>query len=730
MKNIFWRAVSGAFIIFLAACVCVAAKTVFLNNLLGSNTHYMFGSRFKDLFVVFMLTVLLSGYVFLSLKMIKQLPEEKKKYFRIFQWSVIIVLQIAFLYGWRNVGFATDSGDMEDMVYYMVKKSNGVLMNNNRYFARYPNNYFLTILFYKIYSFMPNASITCYRIVIRVINTICIDLGVFFAYKIAAQISKKNYKDLVLLFCALNPVTYIWCVWAYSSTISIPVGLGIICLWIYAQSHKERSWLYYGLLGAIAAFGYLLRPTIIIMVIAIVMIDCFKILGKKEIRKNKIVSLIIFAGVLAIVFSGTKLYIREQLTDKAQSGRFPITHWIMMGLEGEGAYSSEDSAFTAQFESYEQKKQENIKVIKERIRQYNILSFSKHQVKKITRVFARGNDGYTVHKCRIEGTNAFQEYTLGEKNKLLYQYCDILRGFELLLALIAVIDFFVLRDEKMEILVLVVFGAMCFFSIWEANVKYNIAFQYFITLLGCRALHNMMGKKYKLEKCGKCTETMLNLKKKMLKGLKVNQKKIAVVLAIVTVFCLGVGAKILVVNQTRHDRVILSQEYKHLKAIKIEDGCFTENIELKNSFNQIFFPVKVKNRKECKIAFELYDENQNLLRQGKVKLAKKKGRSGINMLVKCNFEKVIVDKKQRFSLKIRQYEGNLVKYYTVKRYALDYCSVVDTEVDGGQLQSDIVVFVRDVKNIEGYFSWQAYLIICFMIVVTNAGMVLIIKKTK
>ncbi|MBQ3783390.1 MAG: glycosyltransferase family 39 protein [Lachnospiraceae bacterium] len=730
MKNIFWRAVSGAFIIFLAACVYVAAKTVFFNNLLGSNTHYVFGSRFKDLFVVFMLTVLLSGYVFLSLKMIKQLPEEKKKYFRIFQWSVIIVLQIAFLYSWRYVGFTTDSGNLEDMMYNMAKKSNGILQNNDGYFSKYPNNYFLTILLYKVYSIIPNGNLMCFRIVVRVINVICIDLGILFAYKIASQVSKKNYKDLVLMFCAMNPITYVWCTWVYTSIVAIPFGLGIVCLWIYAQKNKERCWLYYGIIGVIAAVGYMIRPTIIIMVTALVIIEFFKILGQKDIRKKRIVSLIVFAGMLVICLGGTKYYIKQHLSDPEQTGRYPFTHWVMLGLNEDGKFSTEDTKLTVSAGDFEQKKQKNIEEIKKRIGQYNVVTFTKHELKKVATVFAIGSDGYMQQEYRVEGTNTFQEYTLSEKNYLLCQYCNILRGIELLLALIAVIDFFIFHDEKIEFIVLVVFGAICFYTIWEANRKYSIAFQYFITLLGCRALHNMMGKKYKLEKCGKCMEMMLNLKKKILKVLKVNQKKIAIGFAIVTVLCLGVGAKVFVINQARYDKTIISHEYRLMRKNDIKDGCFTENFEVASSFNQLIFPVQVKNKKQCSVLYELYDENQNLLREGKAKFGKKKKAFGINAIVKCNFEKVNVDKKQKFSLKIHQDSGTSVRYYSVKRSALDYCSVVSSEVNGEQLSSDVAVFVKDIKNIEGYFSWTGYLILCAIVVLTNAGMVLIIKKTK
>ena len=50
--------------------------------------------------------------------------------------------------------------------------------------------------------------------------------------------------------------------------------------------------------------------------------------------------------------------------EQAERLEYPYTHWVMMGLKGRGGYNKADSVFTSNIDGKENKKEENIKVIK------------------------------------------------------------------------------------------------------------------------------------------------------------------------------------------------------------------------------------------------------------------------------------------------------------------------------------------------------------------------------
>ncbi len=62
--------------------------------------------------------------------------------------------------------------------------------------------------------------------------------------------------------------------------------------------------------------------------------------------------------------------------------QYPITHWMMMGLKGNGGYNLSDSNATSSQKKYQDKKDYNIKVIKKRLKDYGPIGYTKFLLNK------------------------------------------------------------------------------------------------------------------------------------------------------------------------------------------------------------------------------------------------------------------------------------------------------------------------------------------------------------
>lgn len=142
------------------------------------------------------------------------------------------------------------------------------------YFSQYPNNLMLMFLERGIYHISQGLNITNFMITLDVVNLVLIDIAIF----LIALMLRKYLKSAILwtmipLVLLISP----WIIVVYSDTFVLPFVAGMVLLLsliVTSWQQEQESWLRLtwqsGLLGIVSWVAYELKPTAIILLIAVV----------------------------------------------------------------------------------------------------------------------------------------------------------------------------------------------------------------------------------------------------------------------------------------------------------------------------------------------------------------------------------------------------------------------------------------------------------------------------
>ena len=272
------------------------------------------------------------------------------------------------------------------------------------YFSNHPNNLLLVWVYLsvmKLNGIFGADSVLC----LVVFQCFLAALSAFLFYGIIKELSGGNYvvsfTGLILfeLWTGLSP----WFIITYSDEVGMIFPLLILRCFMEAEkagSGKGAEILFSVLMGALAAFGYYIKPQIVIAFAAALMVLFTSDRGGSYRKKG--VALIAALLAAMICTAGIRLAIIPSLGIDTDSDRsFGMTHYLMMGLnpETDGVYSDEDTEYTDSFETPEEKQQADIRIAKERIAGYGFWGLLEHIKKKILvnyndGLFAWGVDGH------------------------------------------------------------------------------------------------------------------------------------------------------------------------------------------------------------------------------------------------------------------------------------------------------------------------------------------------
>lgn len=337
-------------------------------------------------FVILILICLLAfGLYFVLRKRRAKEDIPNKKYFIILaiiflvmcSIQFIIVYNIYFLAGW-------DAGVIRDLTNGYFNKGH---LHNTWYLSVYPNN-ILLLWIITLIKMVPFVGMK-YSFLLGV-NCLLVSLACLFCSLTVRNITGNNRLALWSYAISgplilLNP----WVSIPYSDTFAILFP--ILILFIYTKRKRGKAdWLFIGLFSAI---GFYIKPTVIITLIAIIIMEIIRrirlvSIGDFKINKNFVLKVILLLVGIGIGFLGNKCAIHcLQFTPCHGTEDFDFTHYLMMGQNDKtsGAYSWDDVNF-----SLENGSKANLKLAYERFTDRNLLEQVNFFAKKTLLNF---NDG-------------------------------------------------------------------------------------------------------------------------------------------------------------------------------------------------------------------------------------------------------------------------------------------------------------------------------------------------
>lgn len=467
---------------FVISFVCISLSVLFIWYLLR---HKMRFSSIKSCLIKYEKMIL--GILFLIIIGIQ----------------VYIVLGITEPIGW-------DLGTL----YRIANEMNTMPIENINYLylEKFPNNIALTLFISNIIGIANDFNINSY-LLLSIVNVIAVD--------IAAGLIFYNCKKIAGTLCAYMSFIIFILLIGFSGWISIPysdtlsVLFPMLILFFYIQIKQQKKVYFKAIfslfIGVVVMQGYYLKPTNIFILIAIAI--CEFILFIINHKQVKVYAISCFCVIIGAFLTATlhDMQIKSTFHHLDKSKEIPMTHFLMMGLNerkiknGEvtayGGYNLKDYKLTESQPSYDDKKQMNIKVTKQRLADMNIVGYLKFLKNKANWFLADGTF-YWQNEGNFYPQETSYDFALkhNENIKNLYKVGSNTNKILVTLqqgawtALLCMIPFVVLKRYKLNdyvfILQITVTGIILFLLLFEARSRYLINHLPFIIMLSMIGLRN------------------------------------------------------------------------------------------------------------------------------------------------------------------------------------------------------------------------------------------------
>ena len=309
----------------------------------------------------------------------------------IFATCILIMIQIVIS---CNVYFQT-GWDVEILLKNAQKiASNDISSITTGYFSIYPNNIFLLWLFSLFYKFFALFNVDALLPIIM-LQCVISSLSGYFIFKIVKEFTNSFTSSWIAwgIYIALLGVSP-WLVIPYSDSMGLIFPIAIIRIYQIIKNKRFVLVKWFSI-GIFSFVGYMIKPQIFIVFIAIIVIEAMQFVKEKDcglIRRLNIKSLIslllsilVCFGIYVSAFNLIGIKINKEK-------KLGAAHFVMMGLNTEtnGVYSLDDVKFSGSFSTKKDRNAANIEEIKSRLDDMGISGLTKHTGRKTLVVFADG----------------------------------------------------------------------------------------------------------------------------------------------------------------------------------------------------------------------------------------------------------------------------------------------------------------------------------------------------
>lgn len=431
--------------------------------------------------LLFALPIIFIFYKISKLNKYKDISLKKTIIFLIIYFAIVSIIQIIVL-RFLSVNPGWDFGVLfSDAVNYANtgSRKGSVFME---YFQYYPNNIMLfkiMTLFIKVGNlFGIKAIISCY-----IMNILFIDFALLLLFLV---LKKKfgistGFAGLIisLFFLPLFLYTPVF----YSDTMSLFIPLLILLLYLYVDKEKtKRNYIIFLLLGIVLFFGFQLKISSIFILIAII-IDY--IINHKKIIINLIIMTVTF---LLLNFLFKTLIVNNPRYEFKQNdyGKYPFTHWIMMGVEdidkdnsgrnSYGGYSGTDFDMSRSYKTGNDAMKFNISEYFNRVNKMGMLKYGEFLTRKGVNIWT---DGYYYSDVKLsispkDSDNKIRDIMYNNKTTkyLLINFTQGVQYAFILIMIFGIIKQIKNKSEYFDYLLLTLIGLFVFFLFWGARSRY------------------------------------------------------------------------------------------------------------------------------------------------------------------------------------------------------------------------------------------------------------------
>ena len=465
--------------------------------------------NFNDvgIFVFFVIYLFIIGIaIYLHEKIKKIINKKIQTILKYVLWLFFIGIQVFYAISiMRQIGF-----DCGVVFGDAIQLMNGTF-DNVLYYSTYSNNIFLLLLLEMLFHIIHFFNIENYLMASVILNVICIDIAIIYIHKVCKAMFEKKYSFLHYFFSipmlGLTPYIAV----TYTDTLSLMFPIAIFYYYIcYKRNTNKKQ--YIAFITIFSIIGFLMKPTNVIVLIAICIVEAIdwinhkctpkftKEMLKKRVKSCALNFIVIFVA-FSITYGGYSIYKNIKLGDYiskedfANNG-FPLTHFFMMGLkptdlEDEedtyyGYYNENDVENTRAHIGTREKITYNLQEAFRRLEKMGIGGYIRYLYDKYTWIisdgtFAYGIEGNFYTDEPIENgpvAQIIQQFSYRGEKGYTYVTTNILQAYWVIVLFFIVMSTAIrfLRKEMrgITILRLSVIGIILFILLFEARARYLI----------------------------------------------------------------------------------------------------------------------------------------------------------------------------------------------------------------------------------------------------------------
>lgn len=286
--------------------------------------------------------------------------------------QIFVVYHIFFYVGW-------DVQYLYEAAHQML--SGGLSDFSQSYFATNPNN--VVMLAINIaFQFLGNIIGINGYILMAFVGIILVDLAIYWSCKVVELICGKTIITwcvfgILVILIGLSP----WIMVPYSDVYSICLPILSVYLYLlFVEKGTEIGWKEYISVYIPTIIGALLKPTNIIIGIAIGIVHLFRTISQKGQWKKLgrfFVSIMLVAGACMLVRQGIYATLDYEPNEyRAKT----VMHYMLIGSNADsgGNYNWEDNDYTDSFPTAKEKNQADWALVKQRYQQMGLRGMIKH----------------------------------------------------------------------------------------------------------------------------------------------------------------------------------------------------------------------------------------------------------------------------------------------------------------------------------------------------------------
>ena len=435
------------------------------------------------------------GLMLLFWRFVKKREPFFEKHYRLITAGFLLfmfALQLAFSFPLRY----SPAYDIGALFYGAVEwTETGSFETYYEYFAMFHNNFGGLVLFRLWFGMMKLIGLSDYFFAACLLNSLLSIAAMFLTASCAGRLfgTRGRMTALFLIFISL-PFYFIAPAF-YTDALTMVFPPLIFRLWLSVRDRNGilQKLACFVLMGIALALGYGIKATVLIMLVAVLVEGVFYDNWKVWLPLAAIAAALTVCISLAV--SGMVCaHIGKAEANKKQ---VPLTHWIMMGLDGWGGYNGEDYKFTKSLEDPAERAEAIEKRIAERVKNLGATGFFELFDSKLDLVWNDGTYGLSdCLGCPHDSDNFLHEFLAkrdGAPREVYKHICTaVLAAMYLLLIFSCVSDIFS-NGQSVQLLAprLALLGVFLFFLVWEARWRYFSSYVPIVMLCAVTGLESV-----------------------------------------------------------------------------------------------------------------------------------------------------------------------------------------------------------------------------------------------